>query len=77
VRIWNGAPFKIQSIRPADSQNLSIAFDSVPDRTLALQASSNLAASAGGFATLTNLTDVTNATIQMHGPKGFYRIAIP
>ena len=77
VRIWNGAPFNIQSIRPADPQNLSIAFDSVPDRTLALQASSNLAASAGGFATLTNLTGVTNATIQMHGPKGFYRIAIP
>jgi hypothetical protein len=49
----------------------------VPNRTLALQASSNLVASGGGFVTITNLTDVTNATIQTHGPKGFYRIAIP
>ena len=77
VRIWNGAPFKIQSVRRTDTQNLSIAFESVPNRTLALQASSNLVASGGGFVTITNLTDVTNATIQTHGPKGFYRIAIP
>lgn len=76
VRIWNGAPFEIQSIRPADTQSLSVEFESVPDRTLALQASSNLAAAGGGFATLTNVAG-TNAVLPTDGRQRFYRIGVP
>ena len=77
VRIWNGAPFELQSIRRPDATNLAIAFESVPGRTLAIQASSNLAAAGGGFTTLSNVMDTTNATLRTDSARRFYRLAVP
>lgn len=76
VRIWKGSPFIFQSIRPVPLQNVSITFESVPNRTLGLYASTNLALPGQGFCLLTNVLNVTNTTLQMSGPQRFYRIGL-
>ena len=77
VRIWNGAPFEITSISRASTSSVSLRFDSIPDRALAIEASSNLALAGGGFATIvSNYTD-NHATVPAPSLLRFFRLGIP
>jgi hypothetical protein len=77
VRIWNGSPFAMNSIRRLDATSLSLSFESVPGRTLALQVSSNPAVPGGGFTVQTNVSGMTNVTVPAASPRRFYRLGVP
>jgi immune inhibitor A len=77
VRIWNGAPFEITSISRASTSSVSLRFDSIPGRTLAIAASSNLAAAGGGFSTIVSNYSDNHATVPASSLHRFYRLGIP
>ncbi|MBP7829320.1 MAG: immune inhibitor A [Kiritimatiellae bacterium] len=76
VRIWNGSPVEAVCLRPAAGSLLAVSCEAVAERTLSLQAASNLAAGSGAFANVTNFPTASNVTVRMDGALQFYRIGI-